>query len=211
MKRATLVAAAILATVSSVALAQTSSSSTASAKAASTATQSGTANLRQQVLTNLQQSGFTDVKVMPDSFLVQAKDRSGNPVTMFIGPNSFDEVTTVGSTQQTTGSNANASGGMFANIPTKDDLSSKIVGLDVYNDAKQDIGTIKDIAFNGNGVNGFILSVGGFLGLGDHYVAVRPSAVNLTYNASDNKWHANMNANADQLKAAPEYKYPSKT
>lgn len=212
MKRATLVAAAILTTVSSVALAQASSSSTA---ASGSATQSGTANLRQQVMTNLQQSGFTDVKVVPDSFLVQAKDRSGNPVTMFIGPNSFDEVTTVGSNQQsnqqTKGSNADVSGGMFANIPAKDDLSSKIVGLDVYNDAKQDIGTIKDIAFNGAGVNGFILSVGGFLGLGDHYVAVRPSAINLTYNASDNKWHATMNANADQLKAAPEYKYPSKT
>lgn len=211
MKRATLVAAAILATVSSVALAQTSSSSTASEKATSSATQSGAANLRQQVLTNLEQSGFTDVKVAPDSFLVQAKDRSGNPVTMFIGPNSFDEVTSVGSNQRTTGSNTNVSGGMFANIPAKDDLSSKIVGLDVYNDVKQDIGTIKDIAFNGNSVNGYILSVGGFLGLGDHYVAVRPSAVNLTYNASDNKWHATMNANADQLKAAPEYKYPTKT
>lgn len=208
MKRATLVAAAILTTVSSVALAQASSSSTA---ASGSATQSGTANLRQQVTTNLQQSGFTDVKVVPDSFLVQAKDKSGNPVTMLIGPNSFDEVTTVGSYSQTTGSNTNASGGTFANIPAKDDLSSKIVGLDVYNDAKQDIGTIKDIAFNGNGVNGYILSVGGFLGLGEHYVAVRPSAIKLTYNASDSKWHATMNANADQLKAAPEYKYPSKT
>ena len=48
-------------------------------------------------MTNLQQSGFTNVKIMPESFLVQAKDKSGNPVTMFIGPNSFDEVTTLGS------------------------------------------------------------------------------------------------------------------
>ena len=47
--------------------------------------------------------------------------------------------------------------------------------------------------------------------MGDHYVAVRPSAVNLSYDPANNKWHATMNANADQLKAAPEYKYPSKT
>jgi PRC-barrel domain len=159
----------------------------------------------------LQQSGFTDVKVVPDSFLVQAKDKSGNPVTMFIGPNSFDEVTTVGSNTDTSRANSNTSGGMFASVPAKADLSSKVVGLDVYNDSKQDIGTIKDIAYNGNTIDGYILSVGGFLGIGDHYVVVRPSAVSVSYNTSDSKWHATMNASADQLKAAPEYKYPSKT
>ena len=209
MKRATLVAAAILTTVSSVALAQTSSNSTTPSKTTSTTQPSN--NLRQQVMTNLQQSGFTDVKVVPDSFLVQAKDKSGNPVTMFIGPNSFDEVTTVGSNADTSRTNSNNSGGMFASVPAKADLSSKVVGLDVYNDSKQDIGTIKDIAYNGNTIDGYILSVGGFLGIGDHYVVVRPSAVNVSYNTSDSKWHATMNASADQLKAAPEYKYPSKT
>ncbi len=209
MKRATLVAAAILTTVSSVALAQTSSTSTTPSKTASTTQPNN--NIRQQVMTNLQQSGFTDVKVVPDSFLVQAKDKSGNPVTMFIGHNSFDEITTVGSNTDTSRTSADASGGMFARVPAKADLSSKVVGLDVYNDSKQDIGTIKDIAYNGNTIDGYVLSVGGFLGIGDHYVVVRPSALNVNYNTSDSKWHATMNASADQLKAAPEYKYPSKT
>jgi hypothetical protein len=72
-------------------------------------------------------------------------------------------------------------------------------------------GTIKDVAYNGANVSGYILGVGGFLGMGDHYVAVRPSAVKLTYDAKDSKWHASMDANAGQLKSAPEYKYPSKT
>lgn len=212
MKKTTLVAAALLATVSSVALAEAASNSPPAAQSSPNATQSGHGNLQQEVMTNLQQSGFTNVKVMPDSFLVQAKDKSGNPVTMFIGPNSFDEVTTVGSNAQAPAAKAgNGSAGMFTSVPAKDDLSSKVVGLDVYNDAKQNIGTIKDIAFDGNGINGYIVAVGGFLGLGDHYVAVRPSAVNLSYDAGNNKWHATMNANADQLKAAPEYKYPSKT
>ena len=56
---------------------------------------------------------------------------------------------------------------------------------------------------------GFLRHVGGFLGMGDHYVVVRPSAI--SFNAKDDKWHAIMNANADQLKAAPEYKYSSKS
>lgn len=163
----------------------------------------------------LQQSGFTNIKVVPESFLVQANDKSGNPVTMFIGPNSATEVTTVGSNDQASGSNTGSSetrsGGMFANVPAKAELSSKVVGLEVYNNANQNIGTIKDVAYNGTNVNGYIPGVGGFLGMGDHYVAVRPSAVKLSYDAKDKKWHASMDANADQLKAAPEFKYPNNT
>ena len=216
MKKTTLVAAAFLTTVSSMALAQGASSNSAAAPGAATTTaQPGGSGLRQQLTNSLQQSGFTDIKVVPDSFLVQAKDKSGNPVTMFIGPNSATEFTTVGSNEQTSGSTAGnseaRSGGMFTSLPAKDELSSKVVGLDVYNNANQNIGTIKDLAYNGTSVNGYILGVGGFLGIGDHYVAVRPSAIKLTYDAKDKKWHASMDANADQLKAAPEYKYPSNT
>ena len=216
MKKTILVAAAVLTTVSSIALAQTPGSSSGSAPAATTATSSQPAGsgLRQQLTNSLQQSGFTNIKVVPDSFLVQANDKSGNPVTMFIGPNSATEMTTVGSNDQTSGSTAGNSetrGGMFTSLPAKDELSSKVVGLDVYNNANQNIGAIKDVAYNGTSVNGYILGVGGFLGMGDHYVAVRPSAIKLSYDAKDKKWHASMDANADQLKAAPEFKCPSNT
>ena len=34
-----------------------------------------------------------------------------------------------------------------------------------------------------------------------------PADVRINYNDSDKKWHATMNATADQLKAAPEFKY----
>jgi hypothetical protein len=217
MKKTTLVAAAILTTVSSLALAQSPTPNSGSAPAAATATspQPGGSSLRQQLTSSLQQSGFTNIKVVADSFLVQANDKSGNPVTMFIGPHSATEVTTVGSNDQASDSaatNAGAhTGGMFTSLPAKDELSSKVVGLDVYNNANQNIGTIKDVAYNGTSVNGYIIGVGGFLGMGDHYVAVRPSAIKLSYDAKDKKWHASMDANADQLKAAPEYKYPSNT
>jgi len=99
--------------------------------------------------------------------------------------------------------------GMFTYVPAHDELSSNVVGLDVYNKDKQNIGTIKDIALDASGLNGYIVGVGGFLGMGDHYVVVRPSAI--SFNAKDNKWHATMNANSDQLRAAPEYKYSSKS
>jgi hypothetical protein len=113
------------------------------------------------------------------------------------------EVTTIGQNNQSTGT--------FTSVSPKDGLSSKAIGLNVYNDANQDIGTIKDIALNGNQIDGYILAVGGFLGLGDHEVAVRPGALDISYSSSDNKWHAKMNATAEQLRAAPEYKYPNRS
>jgi hypothetical protein len=90
------------------------------------------------------------------------------------------------------------SGDVFATIPAQEDLSSKVVGLDIYNNTNQDIGKIKDI-----------VAVGGFLGMDDHYVAVKPSAVDISYDSNAKKWQAKMNTNAAQLKAAPEYKYSS--
>ena len=99
--------------------------------------------------------------------------------------------------------------GMFIFVPAHDELSSNVVGLNVYNKDKQNIGTIKDIALDANGLNGYIVDVGGFLGMGDQYVVVRPSAI--SFNARDNTWHATMNVNADQLRGAPEYKYAGKS
>ena len=49
----------------------------------------------------------------------------------------------------------------------------------------------------------YIVSVGGFLGMGEHYVAVNPADIKVSYNGADKKWHATMNATADQLKSAP--------
>jgi sporulation protein YlmC with PRC-barrel domain len=136
---------------------------------------------------------------------------------MSISPDEFTAVTTVGTssgnaehTATKTASSADtaSAGSTFVKVPDQDDLSSKVVGLDIYNNDNKDIGTIKDIALNPSGrAAAYIVSVGGFLGIGDHYVAVSPAAVKVSYNDSDKKWHATMNASADQLKAAPEFKY----
>jgi sporulation protein YlmC with PRC-barrel domain len=98
---------------------------------------------------------------------------------------------------------------MFIYVPAHDELSSNVVGLNVYNKEEQNIGTIKDIALDANGLSGYIVDIGGFIGMGDQYVVVRPSAI--SFNAKDNTWHATMNVNAEQLRGAPEYKYASKS
>jgi hypothetical protein len=45
---------------------------------------SGASDLPNQVKSDLQQAGFSDVQVVPQSFLVRAKDKDGQPVMMLI-------------------------------------------------------------------------------------------------------------------------------
>ena len=41
------------------------------------------------------QAGYTDVQIVPDSFSIHAKDKSGNPVMMMVTPDLMTEVTAV--------------------------------------------------------------------------------------------------------------------
>jgi len=96
----------------------------------------------------------------------------------------------------------------FIQVQSADMLTSNVVGLDIYNSQNDDIGKVQDIAFDSSKrVSGYILSVGGFLGMGRHYVAVNPDAVMVNYDAQNKVWKATMNATKDQLKSAPEFKY----
>ncbi len=77
--------------------------------------------VQQHVRQNLQQAGFTDIQLMPSSFLVRAKDKDGNPVMMVINPDSITAVTRLpGSGNQTTGqgSSSSASPGAHSNPST---------------------------------------------------------------------------------------------
>lgn len=80
--------AALLSTAagSGIAFAQSNSSSDDSIKSTSASQQQP---LPQQIKTKLKDQGFTEVKVVPGSFLVSAKDKQGDPVTMVIGPHSM--------------------------------------------------------------------------------------------------------------------------
>jgi hypothetical protein len=50
-------------------------------------------SIRQQIQSDLSQAGYTDIKIMPESFLVRANDKRGNPVMMVIDPDSITTVT----------------------------------------------------------------------------------------------------------------------
>src|ERR1700722_14190333 len=118
--------------------------------------------------------------------------------------------------------------------------ASKVVGLNVYNDNNQSIGSISDLLMDkGGNVKAMVIGVGGFLGVGEHLVAIpfekvkfvnepvaytgtagnsssQPvttgAASTSTTASKSNGWypdHAVLNATKDELKAMPEFKYSS--
>ena len=68
----------------------------------------------------------------------------------------------------------------FSTVSKDEMFSSKLKGLNVYNQKDESIGEITDLAIKNHQVDALILSVGGFLGMGEHYVAVSPSSVNVS-------------------------------
>jgi sporulation protein YlmC with PRC-barrel domain len=97
----------------------------------------------------------------------------------------------------------------FSTVAKDEMFSSKLKGLNVYNQKDEKVGEIADLAIGkGEQVQAMILSVGGFLGVGEHYVAVSPASVRVSYNKDKDTWSAKMNTTKEALKAAPEFKYP---
>ena len=114
--------------------------------------------------------------------------------------------------------------------------ASKMSGLNVYNDANEKIGDIKELILDKDSkVVGYVIGVGGFLGMGEHDVLVEPSKIKFinepvrstsntnaptntknvsntsgSTRAANEQWypdHAVFNATKDQLKAMPAFKY----
>jgi hypothetical protein len=59
--------------------------------------------IQEQVRNNLKQAGFTDIHIIPTSFLVRAKDSAGNPVMLVINPDSVAAVTEIPGTPSAQG------------------------------------------------------------------------------------------------------------
>jgi sporulation protein YlmC with PRC-barrel domain len=51
--------------------------------------------------------------------------------------------------------------------------ASKVVGLKIYNDANESLGSVNDMLMDKEGkIKAVVIGVGGFLGVGEHYVAI---------------------------------------
>jgi PRC-barrel domain protein len=114
---------------------------------------------------------------------------------------------------------------------------SKLIGLNVYNDQNEKVGSIKDLMVDKSGnIASAVIGVGGFLGMGERDVAVkfadlkwsnepvrsssasgstttRPATTGAASNSTTANSpktypdHAVFNASKDQLKAMPQFDY----
>lgn len=99
--------------------------------------------------------------------------------------------------------------------------TSKLVGVNIYNEQNDKIGAVDDVIIDTSGkVDGIVVSVGGFLGMGEHNVMMKLNQIKFANKAgttstgttsSDSKqWYPDrgtVNATKDQLKAMPQFKY----
>ncbi|CAK01146.1 PRC-barrel domain-containing protein [Bartonella tribocorum] len=86
-----------------------------------------------------------------------------------------------------------------------DFVASSLIGANVYNIEDENIGEVKDIILRENNIVGFVIAVGGFLGIGESYVVVSPETIQMTNDYG--KWKLITNATKDSLKNAPTFKY----
>ncbi|MBN9047276.1 MAG: PRC-barrel domain-containing protein [Rhizobiales bacterium] len=96
---------------------------------------------------------------------------------------------------------------IFVTAKPTDVLSYNLIGLNIVNNENTTIGEIKDLIISDGRLAGYIVSVGGFLGIGEKYVIVSPAAVTVAYSEADKKWSAKMDATKDEIEKAPEFKY----
>ena len=95
----------------------------------------------------------------------------------------------------------------FVNVQPAEVMAYNLLGTNVYNNQDENIGEIADMVIdNGKTVRALIIGVGGFLGMGERYVAVDPSTVTLVREGEDDM-RAIMNTNRDDLQNAPTFEY----
>jgi sporulation protein YlmC with PRC-barrel domain len=107
-----------------------------------------------------------------------------------------------GRTMGATGSTAQ----MMSTLPQHVTAVSNWYDQNVYDTQDNKIGEIKDMLLDREGrVQAVIVSVGGFLGMGEKDVAVAFDAVSPAQR--ENKWWLTMNASKDQLRTAPGFRF----
>ncbi|HET7679181.1 MAG TPA: PRC-barrel domain-containing protein [Xanthobacteraceae bacterium] len=83
-------------------------------------------------------------------------------------------------------------------------LASKVKGADVLGSDDKKIGDVSDILFSKDGkIEAYILSVGGFLGVGAKEVALAPSSIQMTQDKDT--WKLKVSMTKDQLAQAPNF------
>ncbi|MFC0387144.1 PRC-barrel domain-containing protein [Muricoccus vinaceus] len=95
----------------------------------------------------------------------------------------------------------------YYTVQTADMTAGNLMRTEVRNLQDERIGRIEDLVIgNGREVTAVVIGVGGFLGIGERFAAVPPSAVVLT-RSPDGLLRAVVDATRDQLRSSPEFRF----
>lgn len=96
---------------------------------------------------------------------------------------------------------------IFYRLGPTDMRMSQLIGSDVRNLENDNVGEIEDVIFDNNrNLRAVIVSVGGFLGIGERHIAIDPSSMVVSRN-EDGDVQAVMNTTRDDLRNAPEFRF----
>ena len=93
----------------------TSTTAAMNGQSAGTGQNAGASKIVQKMRNDLSKAGFTDIQIMPSSFLVRGKDSSGNPVMMVVNPDSVTAITEENSNAKSANNSSHMGGGATNN------------------------------------------------------------------------------------------------
>jgi sporulation protein YlmC with PRC-barrel domain len=99
--------------------------------------------------------------------------------------------------------------------------ASKLVGVDIYNEQNENIGEVSDVIIDSSGkVDGVVVGVGGFLGMGEQNVMMKLDQIKFSNksgttttgstSSTSKQWYPDrgtVSATKEQLKAMPHFEY----
>jgi len=142
--------------------------------------------------------------LMLSSALAQAPSPSSPSTSSPPSASSTDQMKSDTSRSSDTSKSTSASASTISSQKPDQLLATKIKGADVMGADDKKIGDVSDLLFSKDGkLEAYVISVGGFLGVGAKEVALAPSAVQLAQD-KDN-WTLKVSASKDQLTQAPNF------
>ncbi len=94
----------------------------------------------------------------------------------------------------------------YRNAETAELTSETLTGASVYGANDEDIGDVEKLILNGDGsVKQMVLDIGGFLGMGEHRIAVNLDQVSIVRNENGDNVRVYIDATQETLKAQPAY------
>jgi hypothetical protein len=98
---------------------------------------------------------------------------------------------------------------VFYAVKPADVRASSLIGSTVYNVNNENIGEINDVILSeGKSLQAVVIGVGGFLGMGEHNVAVEPNSLSIMPDGDDpDDFKVVLNTTKDDLKNAPAVKF----